>query len=131
MHTGFNIWSMRSHTHTSAHAYNTKKASLVWLKKLWRVRQIARLKQQRFLYPTFYKIQRSYMKIMSISYFIDSVVKIALYLNFLYTKDNRLRQIKKKNEWWNICFSDVLLIVLTWKFLLFSSFWYKTISCFK
>ena len=130
MHTGFNIWSMRSHTHTSAHAYNTKKASLVWLKNLWGVRQLARLKQ-RFLYPTFYKIQRSYMKIMSISYFIDSVVKIALYLNFLYTKDNRLRQIKKKNEWWNICFSDVLLIVLTRKFLLFSSFWYKIISCFK
>ena len=51
--------------------------------------QIARQKQQ-FLSSSFYKIQRSYEKIMCICYFIGSVVKIALYLHFLYTKDERL-----------------------------------------
>ena len=33
-----------------------------------------------------------------ICYFIGSVVKIVLYLHFIYTKDDRLRQIKKKYE---------------------------------
>ena len=33
-----------------------------------------------------------------ICYFIGSVVKIVLYLHFLYTKDDRLRQIRKKHE---------------------------------
>ena len=32
------------------------------------------------------------------SYFIGSVVKIVLYLHFLYTKDGRLHQIKTKHE---------------------------------
>ena len=33
-----------------------------------------------------------------IHYFIGSVVKSVLYLHFLYTKDDRLQQIKKKHE---------------------------------
>ena len=33
-----------------------------------------------------------------ICYLIGLVVKIVLYLHFLYTKDDRLRQIKKKHE---------------------------------
>ena len=40
-------------------------------------------------------------------YFIDSMMKIVLYLHFLYTKDDRHRKIKKKHEWWNNRFSDV------------------------
>ena len=43
-----------------------KKACLVQLKKLQGLRQIAPLKQQRFLSFTFYKTQRSYEKIMCI-----------------------------------------------------------------
>ena len=89
------------HTITHAHTCTClqhKKSKPCLIKKALRCAEDCTSKQQHFLYPTFYKIQRSYKKIMSISYFIDSVVKIALYLNFLYTKDNRLRQIKKKNE---------------------------------
>ena len=39
-------------------------------------------------------------------YFIGSVVKIVLYLDFLCTKDGRLHQIKEKHEWWKNCLSD-------------------------
>ena len=35
---------------------------------------------------------------MCICYFIGSVVEIVLYLRFLYTKDDRFQQIKKKHE---------------------------------
>ena len=82
--------------------------------------QITRLK--RFLSSAFCKTQRSYEKIMCICYFIGSVVKIILYLHFLHTKDKRLWQIKKKHEWSNNHFSDLLLLF---------SFWWKIISCLK
>ena len=59
-----------------------------------------------FYFPLSYKDLTK--KVMCICYFIGSVVKIVLYLHFLYTKDDRFRQIKKKHEWWNNCFSDVL-----------------------
>ena len=49
-------------------------------------------------------------------YLIGSVVKIVLHLHFLYTKDGRLRQIKKKHEWWNNRFSDVLTYCLNLKY---------------
>ena len=72
---GFGIWGVRSHAHASAHALNVrdmlKKARLVWLKKIQGVRQIARLKQQRFLSFTFYITQRSYEKIMCIYLLFD------------------------------------------------------------
>ena len=75
--SGFDIWGMHLHMHASAHAYKIrdvqKKAHLIWLKKLQDVWQIARL--QRFLSFRFYKIQRSYEKIMCIYYFIGSVVQ--------------------------------------------------------
>ena len=51
------------------HRKRTKKARLVWLKKLQGVLQIARLKQQRSLSFTFCKTKRSYEKIMCI-YFL-------------------------------------------------------------
>ena len=58
---------MQSHAHASAHAMRgAKKACLVWLEKLQGVRQITRLKEQRFLSFTFCKTQRSYKKIMCI-----------------------------------------------------------------
>ena len=96
------------------HERHAKKACLVWLKKLRGVQQITYLKQH-FLSPTFCKMRRSYMKIMCICYFICSVVKIALYLHFTYKKDDWLQQIKKKHEWWNNCFSDVLTYCLNLK----------------
>ena len=93
-----------------------KKARLLWLKKVQGVRQIARLKQ-RFLSFTFYKTQRSYEKIcVFICCFIGSAVKIVLYLHFLDTRDDRLRQIKKKkHEWWNNRFSDAFTHYLNLK----------------
>ena len=42
-------------------------------------------------------------------------MKVVLYLHFLYTKDDRLRQIKKKHEWWNNRFSDVFTYCLNLK----------------
>ena len=114
-----------------------KKACLVWLKKLQGVWQITHLKQQRFLSFTFYKTQDltgkscvficSYEKIMCICYFTGSVVKILLHLHFLYTKDNRLQQIKKKHEWWNNRFSDIFTYCLNQKTFCFSFTWYKII----
>ena len=116
--SSFGIWGVRSRMHSSAHALNTrdmqKKAWLVWLKKLRGVWQIACLKQ-RFLSPTFYKIQRSYEKVMCICYFIGSVLEIVWYLHFLCTKDDRLQPMKKKHEWWNNCFSEVLTYRLNLK----------------
>ena len=64
-----------------------KKARLFSFKKLQGVRQIARLKQQRFLSFTFYITQRSYEKIIR----IYSVPKIALYFYFIFIN-------KKKHE---------------------------------
>ena len=101
-----------------------KKAHLVWLRKLQGVQQIARLKQchlSKILRGTFKDLTRK--SCVFICYFIDSVVNIVLYLHFLYTKDNRLPQIKKKHEWWNNPFSDVFTCCL--KLQHFASLWCK------
>ena len=98
--------------HTPLHMPKTldvlKKACLVWLKKLQDVQQIARLKQQRVLSSTLYITHKDFLRklYVFICYMIGSVVKIVLYLQFLYTKDDRLWQIKKKHGWWNNSFSD-------------------------
>ena len=72
---GFNIWGMQLHAYASAHTLNVrevlKKACIVWLKKLQGVRQIARLKQQRFLSFTIYITERSWEKIMCIYLLFD------------------------------------------------------------
>ena len=47
---------------------------------------------------------------MGICYFISLVVKTLLHLHFLHTKDERLQQIKKKQEWWNSHFSEALYL---------------------
>ena len=85
-----------------------KKACLVWLKKLQGVRQITRLKQQCFLSSTFSITHKDFTRksCVFMCYLIGSVVKIVLYLPFLYTKDNRVQQINKNHDWWNNCFSD-------------------------
>ena len=63
--------------------------------------QIARLKQQRFLSPAFFKIQRSYEKNHVHLLFHWFSGENCIIFTFLYTKNDRLRQIKKKHEWWN------------------------------
>ena len=69
------------------------------IRKLQGVRQITRLKQQRFYLSLSIKhkdlTRKSYV---FICYFIGLVVKIVLNLHFLYTKVDRLQQIKKKHE---------------------------------
>ena len=50
---------------------------------------------------------------MCICYFIGSVVKIVVCLYFLHTKNDGLRQIKKKLEDGTVVFLTSLLIVLT------------------
>ena len=89
--------------HASAHAQKIrtssnmqKKSTSCLIIKAKGVQQMAHLKQQCFLSSTIYKIQGSFEKIMCI-YFIGSVVKIVLYLHFLYTRNERLQQIKKKH----------------------------------
>ena len=64
-YTGFSIWGIIAFAHLCAclkHRDVQKKARLVWLEKLQGVRQIAHLKEQCFSSPTFFKIQRSYIK---------------------------------------------------------------------
>ena len=66
------LWHMRcTIAHTCLytrlkHWRHTKKTRLVWLKKLWGMQQITRLKQQSFLSFPFYQTQRSYEKIICI-----------------------------------------------------------------
>ena len=60
---------MRTPLNTPKTLVTCKKARLVSFEKLQGVRQIARLKQQRFLSFTFYITQRSYEKIMCIYLF--------------------------------------------------------------
>ena len=59
-----------------------------------------------------------------ICYFIDSVVKIVLYLHFPHTKDDRHRQIKKKHEGRTIVFLTSIVIVLNLKH--FASLFFPT-----
>ena len=99
------------------HLRCAKKAHLLWLKKLQGVQQITHLKQcfylSKILQETFKDLTRK--SYTFICYFIDSVVKIVLYLHFLYTKGNRLQQIKKKQKWWNNSFSEVFTYRLNLK----------------
>ena len=75
-----------------------KKHALFDQKSFKRCRQIARLKQ-RVLSFTFYITHKDFTrKSYAFIYLIGSVVKIVLYLHFVYTKDDRLRQIKKKHD---------------------------------
>ena len=85
--------------------------------------QITHLKQQHFLFFTFYITHKDFMRksCVFICHLIGSVVKIVLYLHFLYTKDNRVRQIKKKHDWWNNRFSDCNWTVT----LLKKRLWYR------
>ena len=92
-----------------------KKSMPCLIKKASRCAADHMSKTTTFFIFRFYKIQRSYEKIMCICYLIGSVVKIVLYLYFLYTKDERLQQIKKKHEWWNNCFSYVFTYCLNLK----------------
>ena len=84
-----------------------KKSMSCMIKKALRCAADHMSKKQHFLSFTFYKhkdlTRKSYI---FIRHFIVSVVKIALYLHFLYTKDGRLQHIKMKHEWWKNRFSD-------------------------
>ena len=109
-----------------------KKALLVWFKKLQGVSQITRLKQQCFLYFTFYKTQRSYEKIMCV-YFLFHWFSSenCMFLFSLFKGRQTSKELKRKMNDGTIAFLTSLLIVLTWKILFLFSFWYKIISCFK
>ena len=72
--------------------------------------QIARQKQQ-FLSSSFYKIQRSYEKIMCICYFIGSVVKIAYIYIFFTLKMKDFEKLKRNMS----DFSDVFTYCLNLK----------------
>ena len=121
-------------TRTPLHTSKTdvlKKACLVWLKRLQGVRQIAHLKQQRFLSFTFYKTQRSYEKIVYL--FVISLVQwwklYYIYISFTQrtTDFDRLKKetwMMEQSFFWH-------LITLSWTILLLFSFWHKIISYFK
>ena len=66
------------------------------IKKSSRCAADARLKQQRFLSANFFKIQRSYKKIMCICYFIGSVVKIV----FTFSLHKGRQTSTNQNETW-------------------------------
>ena len=115
--SGFGIWDMWSHAHTSAHAWNIrdvqKKAHFVWFKKLQGVWQITHLKQQCFLSFTFYKTQRSYKKFMCTCLFHWFSGEDCMFL-------------RNMNDG-TIVFLTSLLNVFTWKILILFSFWCKII----
>ena len=63
------------------------------------MRQITHLKQQRFLSFTFCETQRSYEKIMYIYLLFHCFSgENCIIFTYFYTKDDILRQIKKKHE---------------------------------
>ena len=122
-------------TRTPLHTSKTdvlKKACLVWLKRLQGVRQIAHLKQQRFLSFTLYKTQRSYEKIMCI-YLLFHWFSGDNYIYISFTQRTAdFDRLKKRNmNDGTIVFLKSLLVTLTWNILLLVSFWHKIISCFK
>ena len=127
--SGFGIWDMWSHAHTSAHAWNIrdvqKKAHFVWFKKLQGVWQITHLKQQCFLSFTFCKTQRSYKKFMCL-FFISLVQWWKLHVFILFTwRTTDFKRIKKKQNDGTIIFLTSSLNALTWKILLLFSIWFK------
>ena len=84
-------------TRTSMHTPKTleacKKIRPCLIKKASRCAADRTSKTNVFYVPLSLKYKRSYEKIMCIYCFIGSVIKIVLYLHFLYTKDDRLRQM--------------------------------------
>ena len=107
-----------------------KKACLVWLKKLWGVQQIARLK--RFFYlPLSIKYKDLTRK--SCVFVISFVQCWKLYYIYIFStqRTTDFDKLKRNMNDGTIVFLASLLIILTWKLLLLYSFWYKIISCFK
>ena len=113
-YAGFDMRNAIAHAHLCMRIKRAKKSIPCLIKKASRCAADSTSKT-RFLSPTFCKIQRSYDKITCICYFIGSLVKIKLHLHFLYRKDNRLQQIKKKHEWWNNHFFDIFTYHLNLK----------------
>ena len=89
-----------------------KKAHLFWLKKPQAAAD-GTSKTTTFFIFHFYITQRSYEKIMCIYLLFDWFSgENCITFTFFYTKDDRLRQIKKKHEWCNNRFSDVFCLNL-------------------
>ena len=109
-----------------------KKVCLVWFKKIQGVRQIAPLKQQRFLSFTFYKTQKSYEKIMRTYLLFHWFKDESYYIYIFFTqRTTDFDRLKRNMNDGTIVFLTSLLIALTWNILLLFSFWHKIISCFK
>ena len=99
LRSGFGILGVQSHAHASVHAWDTrdvqKKPRLVWVKNLQGVRQIARLKQQRFYLSLSIKHKDLTRKsCVFIFYFIGSVGKI-LFLFTLHKGRQTSKELKR------------------------------------
>ena len=92
------------------HQRRAKKSMPCLIKKALRCAADHTSKTTFFLSPTFYKIQR---------------------YTFSTQRTTDFNKLKRNMDDGTIVFLASLLIPLTWKFLLLSSFWYKIISCFK
>ena len=129
MRHAFTCARLCTHLKHQRHA-KKKKACLVWLKKLWGVQQIARLK--RFFYlPLSIKYKDLTRK--SCVFVISFVQCWKLYYIYIFStqRTTDFDKLKRNMNDGTIVFLASLLIILTWKLLLLYSFWYKIISCFK
>ena len=96
--------------------------------------QITRLKQHRFLSPTFFKIQRPYKKNHVYLLFHWFNGENCVIFTFFTQRTTDFDKLKRNMNDGIIIFLMSLLSVLTWKILLlfsFSSFSHKIIPCFK
>ena len=97
-----------------------KRYMITWFKKLQGMRQIVHLKQTCFLSFTFYKTQRSYKKIMYVYFlFYWFNGENCMFLFSSHKGQQTSKELKRKMNDGTIVFLASLLIVLTWKFVLF------------
>ena len=129
IYAGFGILGVRSHARARLYTLQ-KKARLVSFKKLQGVRQITRLKQQRFLSFTFYITQKSYAKMCIYLFHWFSGENCIIFI-FFTSERQTSKELKRNMNDGTMVFLTSLLIVLTGKILLLICFWYKIISCFK
>ena len=123
------LWHIRgaiARTRTPLHTPKTletckKKARLVSFKKLQGVRQITRLKQQRFLSFTFYITQKSYAKMCIYLFHWFSGENCIIFI-FFTSERQTSKELKRNMNDGTMVFLTSLLIVLTGKILLLICF---------
>ena len=112
----------RTLLHTPKTLETCKKLRLVWFKKLQGVRQIARLKRQRFSAFTSYKTQRSYEESMGVYFLLHWFSgENCMFLRFLRKGRQTSKELKRNMNDGTVVLLMSLLIV----FLLKKRLWHR------